>query len=84
MLCWFAPSSEGLVNSVDERDLSLKGHCVAPTPPRSSDHCDSAQNPIRHGFRPLKFSRKYEPLTQGNDLNPNHDGNTGHPSRCAL
>ena len=51
MLCWFVPSSEGLVNSVDERDLSLKGHCVAPTPPRSSDHCDSAQNPIRHGFR---------------------------------
>ena len=43
-----------LVNSIDERDLSSEGHCVAPTVPlRSSEQCDSAQNPIRYGFRGL-------------------------------
>ena len=31
---------------------------------------------VREGAKPLKSSRKYEPLTQGNGLNPNHDGSS--------
>ena len=34
----------------------------------SSDHSDSDQNSFP--------SRKHEPLTQGNGLNPNHDGSS--------
>ena len=31
---------------------------------------------VREGAMPLKSSRKYEPLTQGNGLNPNHDASS--------
>ena len=31
---------------------------------------------VREEAGPLKSSRKYEPLTQGNGLNPNHDGSS--------
>ena len=31
---------------------------------------------VREGAGPLKSSLKFEPLTQGNGLNPNHDGSS--------